>query len=162
MRMHSSNLVCGIAVTIAVAVCGCSRATTPADTKPATNATTSLIVSLGRTFLVQGAILAKYRDSGGPSGWLGEPTSSEKPGPKGGRFNEFQSGAIYWTQHTGAHTVSGQILWAWTADGGPDGQLGYPASDEQTVPGGTTSSFEYGTVDCLNGHTSIHVGPASP
>jgi uncharacterized protein with LGFP repeats len=116
---------------------------------------TSRIGTAAGYFVVQGAILEKYEDAGGPSGWLGEPTSSERVAPHGGRLNEFQHGSIYWTPHTGAHSVAGQILWAWNTDGGPAGSLGYPTSDGRPVASGTESRFERGTITDVGGHAQV-------
>jgi uncharacterized protein with LGFP repeats len=86
---------------------------------------------------VHGSILGKYRDLGGPSSFLGAPMTNETPTPNGvGRFNDFQSGAIYWTPATGAHEVHGDILREYRGLGGPGSFLGSPLSDEMTLPDG--------------------------
>jgi len=54
----------------------------------------------------------------------------------GGRYNEMQGGSIYWTPSTGAHSAQG-----WER-----GTLGYPTSDEHSVPGGRQSDFQGGSL----------------
>nr|WP_228768952.1 hypothetical protein [Mycolicibacterium malmesburyense] len=109
------------------------------------------IATPGGEFVVQGVILQKYNEAGGPESPLGMPTTSEEAAPNGGRFNTFDGGAIYWTPETGAHIVWGGIREAWEGDGGAGGQLGYPTSDEQTVPGGWQQEFQHGTVAFIDG-----------
>lgn len=57
--------------------------------------------SLG-SFWVYGDIGEKYVQLGGPSSWLGLPTSDEQPFAQEGRVSTFQKGAIYWWSDTGA------------------------------------------------------------
>ena len=66
---------------------------------------------LGRIYLsnltatpyhVYGAIGDRYTELGGPSSWLGWPTSDEQPFTEDGRVSTFQNGAIYWWLDTGA------------------------------------------------------------
>lgn len=53
-------------------------------------------------FYVYGAIGDRYTQLGGPSSWLGWPTSDEQPFDEGGRISKFQFGAIYWWPDTEA------------------------------------------------------------
>ena len=53
-------------------------------------------------FWVYGDIGEKYTQLGGPSGWLGWPTSDELPFAQEGRVSTFQKGAIYWWPDTRA------------------------------------------------------------
>jgi uncharacterized protein with LGFP repeats len=156
-RLTSGGWV--IASTVTALMAGCSQDAASDAINSSSPVTTTRIGTVAGYFVVQGAILEKYDQSGGPSGWLGEPTSSEKAGPNAGRLNEFQHGSIYWTPRTGAHCISGQILWTWNTDGGPAGPLGYPSSDERKVPGGTESRFEHGTISYLDGQTHIQTEP---
>jgi uncharacterized protein with LGFP repeats len=104
---------------------------------------------------VQGVILQKYNASGGASSPLGLPTASEAAAPNGGQFSTFNGGAIYWTPQTGAHIVWGGIRDAWERDGGAGGRLGYPTSDEETIPGGWQSQFQHGTITYTDGHATV-------
>ncbi|MGI8680036.1 MAG: DUF2961 domain-containing protein [Jatrophihabitans sp.] len=95
---------------------------------------------------VHGAI----RDEWAAIGWeqrLGFPTTDETTTPDGvGRYNHFQIGSIYWTPTTGAHEVQGLIRDKWAALGYERGVLGYPTSDELSVPVGKRSNFQGGYV----------------
>jgi uncharacterized protein with LGFP repeats len=153
----NSSRVLGLLVVLpgAVLIAGCTRSPASDPSSVSSSVSTSRIGTAAGYFVVQGAILEKYQDADGPNGWLGEPTSSERVAPHGGRFNEFQHGSIYWTPRTGAHSIAGQILWAWNTDGGPAGSLGYPTSDGHPVAGGTESRFERGTITDVGGHAQI-------
>ncbi len=86
---------------------------------------------------VQGLILQKYLQLGGPAGVLQFPTSDEAPAGAG-RFNQFsgQGGSIYWSGATGAHEIQGLIGTKYLQMGGPTGVLQFPTSDELAAPGG--------------------------
>jgi uncharacterized protein with LGFP repeats len=64
-------------------------------------------------------------------------------------------GVIYWSPRSGAHIVQGDIRIAYESDGGPGGPLGYPVSDQQTIPGGSQAKFENGTITDTDGQTQI-------
>ena len=87
---------------------------------------------------VCGAMLAKYQALGGPSGFLGYPTTDETPTPDGvGRFNHFaNNGSIYWTPNNGAWSIHGAIRAKWASMGWERGILGYPTTDETGTPDG--------------------------
>jgi hypothetical protein len=98
---------------------------------------------------VHGSIGVRYRQAGGPSGFLGFPLTDEWPTPDlGGRFNHFQGGSIYWTSSTGAHEVHGAIRDKWSALGWERGLLGYPLTDELPTPDGVGrfNHFQGGSV----------------
>lgn len=78
---------------------------------------------------VGGAIFAKYGNYGWENGRLGLPTSSEI-GIKGGAFNRFQGGNVYWSPAGGAHPVFGALFTKWGQTGWENGRHGYPTSDE--------------------------------
>ena len=79
--------------------------------------------------IVRGAILERYRATGGADGGLGFPVSSDTRLDDGGYVVDFQRGSIYWSQATGAHDVRGDILARYRWTGGP-GYLGYPTSND--------------------------------
>ncbi|MFG2147237.1 LGFP repeat-containing protein [Streptomyces sp. NPDC048696] len=86
---------------------------------------------------VQGRILDKYNELGGQNGSLGCPQTDEQTTPDGiGRFTVFDGGSIYWTPSTDAHAIWGLIRDKWAAMGWEKGSLGYPTSDEITLPDG--------------------------
>ncbi|ORA36537.1 LGFP repeat-containing protein [Mycobacterium aquaticum] len=128
----------------------------PAPGAPNTGpADSTTIVTPNGSFVVQGIILQKYNATGGASSPLGLPTASEAPAPNGGQFSTFNGGAIYWTPQTGAHIVWGGIRDAWERDGGAGGRLGYPTSDEETIPGGWQSQFQHGTITYTDGQAKV-------
>jgi hypothetical protein len=101
------------------------------------------------SFIVQGAIRARWEALGGSNGFLGHPTTDELPTPdRVGRYNHFQGGSIYWTPAIGACEVHGLIREKWAALGWEQGALGYPTSDETDEPDGSGrySTFEHGSL----------------
>ena len=96
--------------------------------------------------VVRGAILQHYLALGGVS-FLGYPTGDDTVAPVNhGYFTDFQGGAIYWSQATGAREVRGNLLDAWRAKGAQAGVLGYPVGGDEAVPGGFRSRFQGGTL----------------
>ena len=96
--------------------------------------------------VVRGAILQKYLALGGPA-HLGYPTGDDTAAPVNpGYFTDFQGGAIYWSQATGAREVRGNLLDAWRGKGAQAGVLGYPVGGNEAVPGGFRSRFQGGTL----------------
>ncbi|MGY1682447.1 hypothetical protein [Geodermatophilus sp. SYSU D01176] len=96
--------------------------------------------------VVRGAILQRYLSLGGP-GHLGYPTGDDTPAPVNpGWYTDFQGGAIYWSQATGAREVRGDLLATWRAKGAQAGVLGYPVGGDEGVPGGYRTRFQGGTL----------------
>ncbi|MGY3564794.1 Ig-like domain-containing protein [Sinomonas sp. RB5] len=97
---------------------------------------------------IRGAIRAEWAASGWEHGPLGYPITDEKGTPDGsGRYNHFSKGAsIYWTPWTGAHSVLGAIRATWASMGWERSWLGYPTSDEYSVPVGRAEDFESGSL----------------
>jgi hypothetical protein len=97
---------------------------------------------------VRGDILARYAALGGGGGYLGAPLNSESPAARGGRYNSFQRGVIYWTPATGAWDVHGDIGTNWLARGAENSVQGYPVSGELRTPSrvGAFSVFQNGAV----------------
>ncbi|MFB9376672.1 N-acetylmuramoyl-L-alanine amidase [Kineococcus gynurae] len=106
--------------------------------------------------VVRGAIRDRWAALGWEAGVLGWPTTDEI-GLRGGAFNHFTKGSIYFSPANGAHAVLGAIRNAWAAQGWENGPLGYPTSDEYAVPGGRRSDFVGGTVtyDFQSGKTTV-------
>ena len=101
------------------------------------------------TYVVQGAILARYQSLGGARGFLGRPLSNELTTPNpAGRYSVFEGGSIYWTAATGAWEVHGAIFEDWAALGWENGRLGFPLTNETATPErlGAFSAFERGAV----------------
>lgn len=84
------------------------------------------------THEVNGAILSRYQELGGPAFVLGYPVTDESPGRDGvGRSNGFEAGTIAWSPAIGAFEVYGAIGGLWQSQGSEGGALGYPTSGEQ-------------------------------
>jgi stage II sporulation protein D len=70
----------------------------------------------------------------------------------GGDRQGFEDGAIYWSDATNAHLLSGDLLDFYVAKGGPGGKLGFPVADQVKLSnGGTKAPFEHGTIRCTAG-----------
>ncbi|MEV8537209.1 FG-GAP-like repeat-containing protein [Streptomyces sp. NPDC051211] len=103
---------------------------------------------------IHGGIYKKYLETGGPSGYLGYPTTDETNHTDGkGRYNHFRprtktadTGSIYWTSATSAQPVSGGIRTKWMALGATASYLGYPTSGEYEVYGGVREDFQGGYI----------------
>ncbi|WP_260680145.1 LGFP repeat-containing protein [Corynebacterium glutamicum] len=79
---------------------------------------------------INGLILDRWLELGGPDSYLGFPIADEAVASDGvGRFSIFQHGAIYWHPETGAWEVLGEISEKWVAEGAYTGILGYPIDE---------------------------------
>jgi uncharacterized protein with LGFP repeats len=78
-------------------------------------------------------VAAYYQKLGGANSFLGKPVGNEYAPTPGGKAQNYQNGAIYWTSRTGAHVVHGAFLAKYRQLGGPAGLLGYPIMDEAAV-----------------------------
>ncbi|WP_100497666.1 N-acetylmuramoyl-L-alanine amidase [Geodermatophilus chilensis] len=86
--------------------------------------------------IVRGSILTTWLATGGATGPLGFPMTSDTPVPGKGAYVRFQSGDVYWSPTTGTQVVRGSILSTWLAAGGATGSLGFPTiSDAKTADG---------------------------
>lgn len=75
------------------------------------------------------AIAAARRAAGGPQGTLGDEQGAQyKVGD--GVAQNFAGGTIFYSSSTGAHAITGDVLAKYRAAGGPQGDLGFPASNE--------------------------------
>ena len=102
----------------------------------------------GKTWLVYGGILNKYRSVGYSQSALGLPTNDRQHNPyRGNDYQTFQGGVI--NQYGGqAYISQGAILATWNARGGANGPIGLPTSDEGVtarVPG-RFQSFQGGNL----------------
>ena len=105
--------------------------------------------------VVTGAIAGTWGSTGWENGYLGYPLTGEIPLARGGRFQQFQGGAVYWTLGTGAHAVSGAIRDTWAGQGWENGRLGYPISAARVVSGAHRQDFQGGTI-------TISLAPLGP
>lgn len=111
-------------------------------------------------FKVCGEIRKKYDDMGGPTSYLTWPRSDELGVPDGvGRRNEFVNGFIYWHPEYGAHSVTTHFSFAWARSGWERGEIGYPTSEEHSLPDGLgrKQSFSKGHIyGSFSGIVTIH------
>ncbi|MEU6564914.1 LGFP repeat-containing protein [Nocardia nova] len=138
-----------------------SGTTTPGEMPSGTAAATETKITTqnGQEIAVSGNILAKYNEMGGAQSPLGEPTGAAVEGPNGGSCQEFTGGAICWSEQTQAHVVWGDIRTAWEGEGGVNGHLGYPTSDEKDNPNGKESDFTGGTITWNSSDRQTQVTP---
>lgn len=96
---------------------------------------------------VHGRIRDKWSAMGWENSLLGFPLTNETP-IRGGAFNRFQGGNVYWSPTTDAHEVHGSIFSSWGASGYENGRLGYPTTDEVATPykPGAYNHFQGGSV----------------
>ena len=107
-------------------------------------------------FSLGDGILAKWLQTGGEGGFLGCPTTNEQeagrsPAGTSGRFALFTGGLIVWHRDGRlagrAFEVHGCIVGRYQGLGGSGSWLGFPISDEYSVPGGgRRSDFEGGYI----------------
>jgi uncharacterized protein with LGFP repeats len=113
------------------------------------------IVTQGGDITVSGTIFDKYVQTGGPTGPLGPPLQAQEDGPNDGKYQDFTGGTIYWSKDAGSRIVWGEIRKAWEENGGANGTLGYPTSDEKDIAGGKESDFTGGTITWVDGQTTV-------
>lgn len=89
-------------------------------------------------------IMRKYISMGSASSWLGKSLSSIDPASKGGLYQRFEGGKIYWHKNSGAWTIrNGAIDNRFASQGYEGGYIGYPRSDERQIPGkGAYQAFQ--------------------
>lgn len=105
-----------------------------------------------KNFWLRGAIAKKYADMKFADSELGWPKSNENL-IKGGAFQEFTNGNIYWSPATDAKFIRyGAIFDAWGKKSYEQGVYGYPKADFAPIPaGGEIMEFQNGTIRQING-----------
>ena len=97
-----------------------------------------------------GPIRTAWLNSGGEQGPLGYPTTGQVCGlTNGGCYQNFQNGAIVWSQASGAEfSPNGPIRTAWLNSGAEKGPLAYPTTGVVTglVNGGTYQNYQIGAI----------------
>ena len=73
---------------------------------------------------ISGGILAKWKELGSESSWLGYPTSGEQKNEAGMIYQTFEHGVIYWDVKTGAWVLSDFASARWEALRGFNSKLG--------------------------------------
>ena len=109
--------------------------------------------------VVRGEVRAAWWGRGGVTGPLGFPTKNTASvaglGDTTGQVGTFSGGALYWSAATGARLVSGNVLAAYVAAGGPQ-KVGFPVADQGPVTGGTAAAFQDGSIYASAG-TGAHL-----
>lgn len=86
--------------------------------------------AVSKAFEVTGAILTHYGELKSENSVLGYPTGAAVCGlVNNGCFQGFQTGGMYYSPSTGAHTSYGPIRQKYIETGTESGTLGYPTSD---------------------------------
>ncbi|MEV6278069.1 esterase [Nocardia sp. NPDC051832] len=116
---------------------------------------TKIATQGGQEVTISGDIYEKYLAAGGATGALGLPLEAQENGPAGGKYQDFAGGTIYEAEDGDPHIVWGEIRKAWEANGGANGKLGYPTSDEKDITGGKESTFTGGTITWKDGQTTV-------
>jgi uncharacterized protein with LGFP repeats len=76
------------------------------------------------------AIDAARRAAGGPLGPLGAPDGGQYKIGSDGAGQNYAGGKIFYSPATGANVLTGQVLAKYESVGGPQGDLGFPSSNE--------------------------------
>lgn len=97
-----------------------------------------------RVWVLTGAILNRFRETGGYRGPLGFPKG--EPVTVGGMTRvTFTTGAIYYSAATGAHSLSEAFYALWVRIGGVNSGLGLPTSERvHTAPDRSRVLFQHG------------------
>jgi uncharacterized protein with LGFP repeats len=112
---------------------------------------------------VQGSIYTKWSQLGADLSYLGYPVSDEGNTATGGKYNNFERGAIFWKQSIGiAYGVQGAIYNKWVELGADTGCLGYPISDEYDWNGGKRSDFEGGSITWTSAGGAVSTCGSAP
>jgi len=153
-----SNETTSTATTSAASSAMSSSATSSA---PAGPTSTQIPGANGTPYTVQGPILTKYLSlTDSQRSDLKAPLDNEVKNPDGGIYQKFDGGVLITKTGTAATTyvVWGKIRDKWNEEGGSQGKLGYPTSDEVDASDGTKkSTFEHGTITWKTGDASATV-----
>lgn len=94
---------------------------------------------------VNGGIKGRYQEQGGVSGYLGYPIENEICNqPRGGCYQWFQGGLIFWSPATGAQPIRGGMQTKYASMGWHLSYLGYPATPEVCSGGECVQAFQGG------------------
>lgn len=118
----------------------------------------------GAQLSLTGPIRATYQKHGFENGVLGFPTTGQVCGLRNnGCYQNFQGGAVTWTQQSGAHATSGDIRKQWQSTGFEAGFLGYPVEGEVCgiKDNGCYQNFQGGAV-LWSRASGAQVSPSGP
>ncbi|MFI5783792.1 hypothetical protein [Nocardia sp. NPDC051570] len=103
-----------------------------------------------------GRIRDKWGDKDWENGPLGFPATDEFKAKNNGAGQHFESGSVYWSGNTDAHSSWGLIRDKWAEKDWENGPLGYPSTDEfKGNNNGAGQHFEGGSV-YWSGNTGAH------
>ncbi|WP_461474651.1 LGFP repeat-containing protein [Microbacterium sp. HJ5] len=103
-------------------------------------------------------IAAAYNASGGASGPLGAQLATRSCAMGADRcWQDYQRGAIGWTEDAGAFLVTGAVWDRYRSAGGPPGSWGYPTSTQNpiTSPTGNGSGQNFQNVQVLSSAAGV-------
>jgi hypothetical protein len=102
-----------------------------------------MLIILGLTPLAyaQDELQSKIKSLGSN---IGASVGEERSTAGGGRVQESEKGAIYWSPTTGARLVKSDALAKYKTLGAETGKLGYPVSDERLAGKVMSQTFEHG------------------
>lgn len=113
------------------------------------------------------AIDVEYARIGGEASWIGKRLHERERdcrGDRGGKFVEFEHGAIYWSPETGAKAIPNHLLEAYAGYEWEVGPLGYPVGDHTVLRNpqtgeawGDVQGFEGGPLYRKYGHDGHRV-----
>ena len=87
---------------------------------------------------------------------LGKPIGLEQSTAHGA-YQNFQNGTVYWNRgRNTAYTLKGCIRSKYNTEGGAEGWLGYPTSEERKLKNGASQSFENGQIHWHAGDNHTH------
>ncbi|WP_279629517.1 hypothetical protein [Arthrobacter oryzae] len=94
----------------------------------------------------RGGIGNRWVGAGSQNSFLGYPTTDEIAGVRGGVYQRYQGGSIYWNSLHGASITHGAIGGLYASLGAERGRLGYPMTEEAggLKGGGVFQAFDGG------------------
>lgn len=96
---------------------------------------------------VKTGMLSTWKKLGRAASPVGIPNGVQRCGlAKGGCYQNFSKGKLYWSKSSGTRWVNGRILKKWASLKYERGRLGYPTSNPVTTKGTTTQKFAKGTI----------------
>lgn len=107
--------------------------------------TAPLTLADGSEVEVPAGIAQKYEEIQGTTGHLGDPTGEARE-VAGGSMLEFEGGTLVQNPDGEAFLVQGVILEEYLAGDGPEGELGFPTTDETPTETGFISTFAGGEI----------------
>lgn len=106
---------------------------------------TKTIEAGGQRYVLPAAIGTKVEEGQELLPHLGRPISGTQVIGEGYRVG-FEGGDLFQTPGGEVYLVQGGILQKYDESGGPEGELGWPTSDEMAEVGGFSNTFDNGTI----------------